>query len=53
MIHKLLIVGLILAVSLDVCLGRPKMEANAMNEYADAIIQGINYNTTTCTGPWY
>ena len=40
MIHKVLIVGLFLAVSLDVCLGRPNVEAKAMKEYADAIIQG-------------
>ena len=41
MIHKLLIVGLFLAVSLDVCLGRPKTEAKAMQDLADAMIQGI------------
>ena len=41
MIHKLLIVGLFLAVSLDVCLGRPKTEANkAIQDLADALIQG-------------
>ena len=47
MIHKLLIVGLFLAVSLDVCLGRPKTEAKAMQDLADALIQGIYYNTAT------
>ena len=39
-IQKLLILGLFLAVSLDVCLGRPKLNAKAMKEFADAIVQG-------------
>ena len=33
--------GLFLAVSFTVCVGRPKSEAKAMKEFADALIQGI------------
>lgn len=40
MIHKLLIVGLFLAVSLDACLGRQSLNTKAVNELADAIVQG-------------
>ena len=39
-IQKLLILGLFLAVSLDACLGRQKLNAKAMQEFADAIVQG-------------
>ena len=39
-IQKLLILGLFLAVSLDACLGRQKLNAKAMQEFADAVVQG-------------
>ena len=47
MIDKVLIVELCLAVSLDVCLGRPKLNAKAMKEFADAIVQGRYMHTAT------
>lgn len=39
-IQILLIIGLFLAISFNVCVGRPKSEAKAMKEFADALIQG-------------
>ena len=39
-IQKLLVLGLFLAVSLDACLGRQKLNAKAMQEFAEAIVQG-------------
>ena len=45
MIPKLLILGLLLAVSLDACLGRQKLDVKAMKEFADAIVQGRHIHT--------
>ena len=44
-IQKLLILGMFLAVSLDACLGRQKLNAKEMKEFADAIVQGTFHLT--------
>ena len=48
MIRKLFILGLILAVCLELSQGKPSLQAKEMEEYADALIQGMNMCVCVC-----
>ena len=41
MIRKLFILGLVLAVCLELGQGKPSLQAKTMEDYAEALIQGI------------
>ena len=41
MIRKLFIVGLVSAVCLELSQGRPSLQAKTMEDYAEALIEGL------------
>ena len=41
MIRKLFIVGLVLAVCLELSQGKPSLQAKTMEDYSEALIQGM------------